>query len=93
MTTEEIIAEESSRPKIDDDDGMTVSELIEKLRTMPPDAKVNYIYDSFCVCPVQHLWISSDGIIMASDWERKQAVTEGHRDRDFFPTSAVLSRS
>ncbi len=48
---------------------MKVSDLIEKLKTMPQDAEVKHVWDGGAYTTIQHVWLSRSGIVMTADFD------------------------
>jgi hypothetical protein len=46
---------------------MNVTQLIEKLSKMPPNADVGHLWDGEVRTIVQHVWLSNGGYVVTSD--------------------------
>lgn len=48
---------------------MYAEDLIRVLQELPPHAEVHYIFDGFCVTPIELVWLSQGGRIICNDGE------------------------
>lgn len=49
---------------------MKVSELIEALKTMPPDAEVHHLWDGALRTEINYVWLARNGVVGTSDFEQ-----------------------
>ena len=47
---------------------MKVSNLIEKLSSLPPEADVGYVWDGEVRSYVSHVWLARDGSVVLADY-------------------------
>lgn len=50
-----------------DFESMTVGELVARLRELPQDAAVGYVYDGEVRGSVLHVWLARDGCVVLAD--------------------------
>lgn len=48
---------------------MNVSQLIEALKALPPDAEVGHLWDGRVRTKIQHVWLARNGSVVTSDYE------------------------
>lgn len=47
---------------------MKAKELIEILKTMPPEATVTHLWDGLARTNIEHVWLSRGGFVVTSDF-------------------------